>query len=62
MAMIEEAEDGTLDNPSGYFPDVYLVLKEAFGFDTNYTRPADRKWGIRNPNGSWNGIVGMMQR
>ncbi|XP_068216603.1 glutamate receptor 4-like [Palaemon carinicauda] len=53
--------DGTIDisGPMGQVVDMFAQF-----FDVDYTlvRPPDGLWGAKQPNGSWNGMMGMVHR
>ena len=57
LAVIKENE-----NPVGIFQDIVNVMKQRLNFTILHTSPSDLKWGSKNEDGSWNGMVGMLAR
>lgn len=53
-----EDEDGVW---TGIFPEVLSVLRSVMGFEVEFFRPEDGKWGSMEQNGTWNGIVGCLE-
>ncbi|TRY61521.1 hypothetical protein TCAL_02109 [Tigriopus californicus] len=51
----------TSANASGFLPDLLEILSVALNFTFEYVHPNDCEWGGMDDNGSWNGIVGMLQ-
>ncbi|XP_068216707.1 probable glutamate receptor [Palaemon carinicauda] len=54
-------EDGKLylSGPMKYFLD---ILSDKLKFDYDLSQPEDHVWGMSLPNGSWTGMLGMLQR
>ncbi len=48
-------------NPAGQFADVFLDLQAILNFTYTLEKPDDKAWGIKYPNGSWNGMIRMLQ-
>ena len=38
------------------------TVVKILGFDIKWTQPADDRWGVVEKNGSWNGIIGDLER
>ncbi|XP_021000178.1 glutamate receptor ionotropic, delta-2-like [Parasteatoda tepidariorum] len=38
------------------------IIADVLKFNLNFVSPMDREWGSRKPNGSWTGLIGMLQR
>ncbi len=53
-----------LDNGGygGYLPEVIKTVQLDSNFSISWAVPKDKKYGVPIGNGSWNGIVGMVQR
>ncbi len=47
---------------TGLFQTILYELSKQLNFTTTTFRPLDRKWGGKEPNGTWNGMVGMLVR
>ncbi len=37
-------------------------IPQVLNFKTEFVSPTDRSWGSRSANGSYNGMMGMLQR
>ncbi|KAF0300287.1 Glutamate receptor ionotropic, delta-1 [Amphibalanus amphitrite] len=67
VAMLEDPPYVTLDNSSGkpvlggYLPGVLDMLAAGLNFTPKIVCPKDGKFGYQLPNGTWNGIVGLLQ-
>ena len=46
----------------GYYGDIWHNFESDMNFTTLIWKSEDGKWGGRNPDGSWNGMLGMIQR
>ena len=51
--------DGTVE---GFQVDLVNILAERLNFTVEYVLTPDGSIGVRNSNGSWNGMIGMIQR
>ncbi|KAG0726508.1 Glutamate receptor ionotropic, delta-1 [Chionoecetes opilio] len=47
---------------SGIMWDLLLMLTSKLNVSVEIMRPPDGRWGVELPNGSWNGMLGMIQR
>jgi hypothetical protein len=47
---------------SGIVWELFLHMQQSLNFSYTVVRPADRKWGCLDENGTWNGMMGMMVR
>ncbi len=47
---------------SGLLPDLIGAMEEMSNFTVEWETPADNQFGAPLPNGSWTGLVGMVQR
>ncbi|XP_069995854.1 glutamate receptor-like [Penaeus vannamei] len=54
-------KDGSL-KISGPMANLLQIFSEMLEFDYELVRPVDRVWGTSTPNGSWTGLLGMLQR
>jgi hypothetical protein len=45
----------------GSFPDLIAVLKEKMNFTFTLEPPPDNQWGGQNPDGTWNGMMALVQ-
>jgi hypothetical protein len=59
---LEYYDNGRVSGASGFFIDILSIL----GGKSNYTfttaTSPDGKWGAPNPDGTWNGLIGMLVR
>ena len=68
VAILEDPPYVTVDNSSGqsvlggYLPGVLDMLATGLNFTPQIVSPADGKFGVELPNGSWSGMVGMLQK
>ncbi len=46
----------------GMFAEVFENLKSIMNFTYELTKPPDGVWGAIQPDGTWNGMVGMLSR
>ena len=46
---------------AGLFPEICHHLQQMLNFSIALTKPEDDSYGSRSPNGSWNGMVEMLQ-
>jgi len=46
----------------GFIPDLLEKLSERVGVSYNITVVRDGKFGTKNPDGSWNGMIGELTR
>ena len=46
----------------GFFADIWKSFEAHFNFTTQFWNSLDGLWGSKGPNGSWNGILGMIER
>ena len=46
----------------GVMMEVLAHLSARLGFTYRLIQPYDHQWGKPSPNGSWNGMIGMLQR
>ena len=44
------------------FKDLLELLSQTLNFTYTLEPPEDRKWGQDNGNGSWNGMLGLLQK
>lgn len=44
----------------GYFPEIWKQLEEILNFTSVHYPSVDNVTGIREKNGSWNGLIGML--
>jgi hypothetical protein len=44
----------------GMFPDLLNLLAHSMNFTYTLTPPSDNKWGGQQPDGSWNGMIGLV--
>eukprot|EP00094_Tigriopus_californicus_P005738 TCALIF_05531-PA protein Name:"Similar to KBP Probable glutamate receptor (Gallus gallus)" AED:0.18 eAED:0.18 QI:0/0/0/0.5/0.6/0.5/6/0/780 len=47
-----------VNDNTGYFVDVLDILADLMHFQVVYQRPPDGRWGSKNDDGTWNGMVG----
>ncbi|XP_059080425.1 glutamate receptor ionotropic, delta-2-like isoform X2 [Tigriopus californicus] len=47
-----------LPDVNGYFVDVLNILADLMHFQVVYQKPPDGRWGSKNDDGTWNGMVG----
>ncbi|KAF0292639.1 Glutamate receptor ionotropic, kainate 2 [Amphibalanus amphitrite] len=47
---------------NGYLPEILDMLVAGLNFTPNIIQPPDGKFGVELPNGSWNGILGMLHQ
>ena len=52
--------DGAMRGATGFYPDILSELTARLNFTVAYVPSKDGKWGTRNGNGSWNGLVSML--
>ena len=45
----------------GMFADVYFCLQEKMNFTFTLIQPLDKQWGALQPDGSWSGMVNLLQ-
>ena len=58
---LENHPNGTL-GMSGLFADVFHVLQGILHFEYELSTPPDKTWGNLNDDGSYTGMIGMLQR
>ncbi|XP_071548114.1 glutamate receptor-like [Panulirus ornatus] len=58
---VDLEEDERIIN-TGIIGDLLNILAELMDFDYELVRPSDGHWGTLLPNGSWSGMIGMVQR
>ena len=46
----------------GYYGDIWHNFESDMNFTTLIWNSEDGKWGSQNPDGSWNGMLGMIQK
>ncbi|MPC46986.1 Glutamate receptor ionotropic, kainate 1 [Portunus trituberculatus] len=59
--LIEQGGDGG-SQYSGIMWDLLLMLTSKMNVSVEIVPPPDGLWGVELPNGSWNGMLGMIQR
>ncbi|XP_064111335.1 glutamate receptor 1-like [Macrobrachium nipponense] len=59
--IVTDKPDGTLEI-SGPMGHVVNMFAQFYGFDYTLIRPPDGLWGAKQPDGSWNGMMGMVDR
>jgi hypothetical protein len=42
--------------------DILFVFFQVLWFDVKYVTPADNKWGKQEDDGSWNGMIGLLNK
>ncbi|ROT78613.1 Variant Ionotropic Glutamate Receptor [Penaeus vannamei] len=47
---------------TGYLVDVLKIILAHLGYCYRFVRSPDRIYGTRQPNGTWNGLIGLVQR
>nr|CAD7416598.1 unnamed protein product [Timema cristinae] len=47
---------------SGYIYEVWKELECLLNFTTDFKNSVDSYWGSKQPDGSWNGLIGMLLR
>ncbi|XP_076061232.1 putative glutamate receptor [Oratosquilla oratoria] len=47
---------------SGYMIEVFKIMIDQFKFCYEYVKSSDGLWGSPTPNGSWFGLMGILQR
>ncbi len=62
--MIQKRFVNEVENEShtGYIPDIVKMMEQKYNFSTYWTLPKDNKYGTPIGNGSYNGVIGMLQR
>jgi hypothetical protein len=55
-------DEGNIVSISGFFIDILTILGQKHNFTFTSSSPADGKWGAIEPDGSWNGMIGMLTR
>eukprot|EP00095_Tigriopus_kingsejongensis_P012527 maker-scaffold455_size166772-snap-gene-0.36 protein:Tk12527 transcript:maker-scaffold455_size166772-snap-gene-0.36-mRNA-1 annotation:"hypothetical protein L798_01404" len=59
---VDEQSDGQVEL-SGMYPDIFFSLKSMLNFTFTIILPEEREeWGTKNPDGSWTGVIGQIQR
>ena len=53
---------GGKTNVTGFFIDVIKILANTLNFEYDYVPSKDGYWGSQEADGSWNGMVGMVNR
>ena len=54
-------DDGS--KPTGFFPDLFYEVRDVLNFSITLKRSVDGAWGgLNEEDGSWSGMVGMVQR
>ena len=48
--------------PIGFLPDIMKALQVSLNFTQVTTEPTDGKWGSKDENGTWRGIIGDLSR
>ena len=46
----------------GFFADIWKSFEAHFNFTTKFWNSEDGRWGSKAPNGSWDGMLGMIER
>jgi len=46
----------------GYCAELAELLKDAFSFNYELRLVPDEKYGAKNANGTWNGMIGVLRR
>nr|XP_045600082.1 probable glutamate receptor [Procambarus clarkii] len=59
---VASCHGGHLDAFSGPVPKLMDFLASALNFSFTYARPPDGSWGFKHEDGSWTGMVGMVER
>ncbi|XP_042238987.1 probable glutamate receptor [Homarus americanus] len=47
---------------TGLIPNLLQTVARSTNFSYRFSRPPDRTWGTRQPDGSWSGMVGVVSR
>ena len=45
---------------TGVMMKVLLLLSQRLNFTFDLIQPPDHQWGAKAPNGTWNGMIGML--
>jgi hypothetical protein len=53
-------DEGNIGSISGFFNDILTILGQQHNFTFTSSSPADGKWGAIEPDGNWNGMIGML--
>ena len=51
----------TAYNETGLFFDIFSLLQEELGFEIVSFVPSDGQWGAKKPDGTWTGLVGILE-
>ncbi|XP_076315020.1 putative glutamate receptor isoform X2 [Tachypleus tridentatus] len=60
--LLDETPNGTVIPKSGMDLQLLNVIAESLNFRYVIKLPSEREWGIKLPNGSWSGLIGMLHR
>ena len=55
-------DNGKLSHISGYFPLLLEVIQQKLNFKIEWVLPEDGKWGSKEDDGNWNGLVGLLEK
>ncbi len=58
---LEVKQDGSVF-PSGYQYDIWTYFEQQSNYSTRYVKSIDGSWGSLNPDGTFNGMIGMLER
>ncbi|XP_076035263.1 uncharacterized protein LOC143021546 [Oratosquilla oratoria] len=59
---IEHGTDGEMTKYSGIMWHILSIIADKMNFDFEILQPPDGLWGVETDNGSWNGMLGMIDR
>ncbi|KAJ4450810.1 hypothetical protein ANN_02240 [Periplaneta americana] len=60
--LVYPGKDKKVKSIGGFFGALWSLLEERINFTTTFSTPEDDAWGSLESNGSWNGMIGMLQR
>ena len=55
-------DKGVIVDAVGQFQDILALMRSHMNFTNRLVLPVDGKWGALEPDGTWNGMVGMLVR
>jgi hypothetical protein len=61
MTKLEFNETSGQWDISGMFPDLLNLLSSSMNFTYTLTPPPDNQWGGQQPDGLWNGMMGLVE-